>query len=244
MLCLQQPSQHGPPPKQHGLDTNLRQVWHSGVGCYGGGGELQGRGLTAHGIATHARRLKAEHLKKRGDEAFKESNYRQAWERCVGVFGGLRLDLQTLRTSRSKLAACHRRYTEALELHPDKAALHLLHANRSAAYCQGGRLEDALAAGDAAARLSPQWAKGHWRRGAALLALRRHPEAALAYQQAWRLSKGGSVGLCPSPRGSMGAALEKLTTSYNSTAASGPATCLQARAGASAGPGSGRWCSA
>lgn len=86
------------------------------------------------------------------------------------------------------------RYSEALELHPDKAALHLLHANRSAAYCQGGRPEDALADGDAAARLSPLWAKGHWRRGAALLALRRHPEAALAYQQAWKLSKGGWLG--------------------------------------------------
>ncbi|KAL4437013.1 hypothetical protein ABPG75_004152 [Micractinium tetrahymenae] len=110
------------------------------------------------------RRLKAEHVKKRGDEAFKQGNYREAWER----------------------------YSEALELQPDKAALPALHSNRSAACYKAGRHAEALADADEAARLAPGWHKAHWRRGAALLALKRVPEAVLAYREAWQLAAGGS----------------------------------------------------
>jgi hypothetical protein len=39
-------------------------------------------------------------------------------------------------------------------------------------------------------RLAPQWTKGYWRRGAALMGLKRVPEAALAYRDAWALAEG------------------------------------------------------
>lgn len=84
------------------------------------------------------------------------------------------------------------RYSEALELQPDKAALPALHSNRSAAYCKAGRSAEALADADEASRLAPGWHKAHWRRGAALLALKRGPEAVLAYREAWRLAAGAS----------------------------------------------------
>eukprot|EP00887_Chlorella_sp_A99_P005264 scaffold1.g5264.t1 len=106
------------------------------------------------------RRLRAEHLKQRGDAAIKDGNYRQAWER----------------------------YTDAIAVKPDKQGLHLLLGNRSLAYLKAGRHAEALADADAAAALAPQWHKVHWRRGAALLGLRRVPEAVLAFRRAWGLA--------------------------------------------------------
>lgn len=76
-------------------------------------------------------------------------------------------------------------YTEAIEIKPDKSGLHLLLGNRSLAYARAQRWADALADADAALGLAPRWAKGHWRRGAALLGLRRAPEATLAFRDAW-----------------------------------------------------------
>ncbi|KAL4859604.1 Serine/threonine-protein phosphatase T [Chlorella vulgaris] len=108
------------------------------------------------------RRLKAEHLKARGDEALKQGNHRQAWER----------------------------YSEAIDLMPGKDSLPALHSNRSLAYMKALRYEDALQDADAAARLSPGWYKAHWRRAVALLAIKRTPEAVLAFREAWRLADG------------------------------------------------------
>lgn len=53
---------------------------------------------------------------------------------------------------------------------------------------QARRFQDALRDADAAVRLAPHWSKAHWRRGAALLGLKRAPEAALAYREAWVLA--------------------------------------------------------
>ncbi|GAB4817977.1 hypothetical protein N2152v2_005023 [Parachlorella kessleri] len=107
------------------------------------------------------RRLKAQHIKQRGDEALKAENYREAWER----------------------------YSEAIMLQPDKPTLRTLHSNRSLAYCKARRFGEALADADVAQALAPEWSKAHWRRGAALLGLRRVGEAALAYRDAWALEK-------------------------------------------------------
>jgi hypothetical protein len=67
------------------------------------------------------------------------------------------------------------RFTEALALAaPSDCALRrALLSNRSLAALKGGRAADALADAEAAAALSPDWAKGHWRRGRALAALGR-----------------------------------------------------------------------
>lgn len=86
-------------------------------------------------------------------------------------------------------APCNlRRYTDAIAVKPDKQGLHLLLGNRSLAYLKAGRHAEALADADAAAALAPQWHKAHWRRGAALLGLRRVPEAVLAFRRAWGLA--------------------------------------------------------
>ena len=86
------------------------------------------------------------------------------------------------------MTAC--RYTEAIQVKPDKAGLHLLYSNRSLAYFKAQHCTEALRDADTAVLLAPQWHKGHWRRGAALMGLRQVPEAVLAYCEAWRLSKG------------------------------------------------------
>lgn len=84
------------------------------------------------------------------------------------------------------------RYSEAIELLPGKEGLHTLHSNRSLAYYKAQRYSDALADADAAVALATRWPKAHWRRAAALLALKRAPEAVLAYRVAWRLDKQDS----------------------------------------------------
>ena len=82
------------------------------------------------------------------------------------------------------------RYTEVLELGPDRAELPRLHANRSLAYLRAGRHADALADAGAALAAAPNWAKAHWRRGAALRALGCPLEALAAFHKAWQLSPG------------------------------------------------------
>lgn len=92
-----------------------------------------------------------------------------------------------LRPATHVRSAC--RYSEAIELCPGKDGLHTLHSNRSLAYYKAQRYRDALADADAAVALAPRWPKAHWRRAAALLALKRAPEAVLAYREAWRLDR-------------------------------------------------------
>jgi tetratricopeptide (TPR) repeat protein len=60
-------------------------------------------------------------------------------------------------------------------------------SNRSAAYAALGRFQLALDDAAAVARLKPRWAKGHARRGAALMGLKRFGEARQAYETALRI---------------------------------------------------------
>ena len=69
-----------------------------------------------------------------------------------------------------------RRPTPPLPAQGD-AALPVLLSNRSGCLTQQGRYLDALADGDAAGRLLPDWSKPHFRRGAALFGLLRFEEA-------------------------------------------------------------------
>ncbi|GLC59400.1 hypothetical protein PLESTB_001482100 [Pleodorina starrii] len=116
--------------------------------------------------STELRRLKAEYLKLRGDTALSDGNARdaRAW------------------------------YGAALRAVPPCAAAGLLRralrANRSLAAIRSGRAAEALA--DAAVLTSehPGWAKGHYRAGQALLALRRPEEAVAELAAAARVEPG------------------------------------------------------
>jgi tetratricopeptide (TPR) repeat protein len=79
-----------------------------------------------------------------------------------------------------------RRYSEAINLQPGKEGLPALYSNRSLAYFKAQRYGEALADAEAASSLAPAWHKAHWRRAAALAALKRAPEAADAFHAAWR----------------------------------------------------------
>jgi tetratricopeptide (TPR) repeat protein len=103
--------------------------------------------------------LKADHLKRKGDQALKDGNYRLAWET----------------------------YTDAIAAKPDKEGLHLLYSNRSLAHYKAQRYQEALADADEASTLAPSWPKAQWRRAAALLGMRKVSEAVDAFHSAWQL---------------------------------------------------------
>ncbi|KAK9835735.1 hypothetical protein WJX74_007021 [Apatococcus lobatus] len=108
------------------------------------------------------RSVKAEHFKKRGDEAVKLGNFRDAWNM----------------------------YTEAAKAEPDKEVMARVLSNRAMAYSKGGRHADALADAEKAVSLAPAWDKPHMRQGTALLGLQRLPEAVGAFVRAWKVSSG------------------------------------------------------
>lgn len=118
-----------------------------------------------HGLPFPRRRLKSEHLKKRGDRALQEGDCRLAWEK----------------------------YSEAIDAKADKEGLHMLYSNRSLAFSKAQRHADALSDADTAIRLAPKWGKAHWRRGMALLGLCDTPGAVLAFLSAWQLAKDDSA---------------------------------------------------
>lgn len=74
----------------------------------------------------------------------------------------------------------------------DSGITHRILANRSLAYLRSRRYEEALADGLAAVNAAPNWDKAHWRAGAALLALRKLPEAVAAFKRCWHCS-GGAI---------------------------------------------------
>lgn len=80
-------------------------------------------------------------------------------------------------------------FSEALSLDPTN---HLLYSNRSASYASLRQYEEALADADKAVALKADWAKGHGRRGAALLGLGRLEEAKTAYEEGVRLEPGNA----------------------------------------------------
>ena len=59
---------------------------------------------------------------------------------------------------------------------------HVFFSNRSAAYLSKGDATNALADGEKCVEISPQWAKGYSRKGAALHALKRYEDAVSAYE--------------------------------------------------------------
>lgn len=70
-------------------------------------------------------------------------------------------------------------YTKAIEL---DSTDHVFFSNRSAAYLSKGDATNALADGEKCVEISPSWPKGYSRKGAALHALKRYPEAVSAYE--------------------------------------------------------------
>lgn len=70
-------------------------------------------------------------------------------------------------------------YTSAIALDPSSAALR---TNRAAAHHASRDFAAALDDARASIALDPSWAKGHYRAGAALAAMDRHDEAALAFR--------------------------------------------------------------
>ncbi len=80
-------------------------------------------------------------------------------------------------------------YTAALRGRPRDA---VLLSNRSAAHAGAGRFEAALRDAEAAASASPCWSRAWSRVGFALFAMKRHDEAARAYERALKLDPGAS----------------------------------------------------
>lgn len=71
-------------------------------------------------------------------------------------------------------------YSEAIKINPND---HVFFSNRSAAYLSKGDAENALHDAEQCVKISPQWAKGYSRKGAALHSLRRYDEGEEAYRE-------------------------------------------------------------
>jgi tetratricopeptide (TPR) repeat protein len=106
-------------------------------------------------------RIKCSHLKKKADNALQGANLKVA------------TDL----------------YEEAIRVSPDKDVLKALHGNASLAYAKCNRYDKALEHADEAVRIAPAWGKGHWRRGVALVGLRRLEDAVECFSAAWKIQK-------------------------------------------------------
>jgi stress-induced-phosphoprotein 1 len=76
-------------------------------------------------------------------------------------------------------------YTKAIEL---DSTDHVFFSNRSAAYLSKGDATNALADGEKCIEISPQWAKGYTRKGAALHALKRYDDAVGAYEDGLKIA--------------------------------------------------------
>lgn len=76
-------------------------------------------------------------------------------------------------------------YTKAIELN---ATDHVFFSNRSAAYLSKGDANNALSDAEKCVELSPDWPKGYSRKGAALHALRRYPDAITSYEAGLKIA--------------------------------------------------------
>jgi stress-induced-phosphoprotein 1 len=76
-------------------------------------------------------------------------------------------------------------YTEAINIDPTD---HVFFSNRSAAYLSKGDAINAFSDAKRCIDLSPSWAKGYSRKGAALHSLRRYDEAADAYKAGLKIA--------------------------------------------------------
>eukprot|EP01059_Diplonema_ambulator_P027200 TRINITY_DN4500_c0_g1_i4.p2 TRINITY_DN4500_c0_g1~~TRINITY_DN4500_c0_g1_i4.p2 ORF type:complete len:414 (+),score=118.90 TRINITY_DN4500_c0_g1_i4:86-1327(+) len=82
-------------------------------------------------------------------------------------------------------------YTLAIKLSPEA----VYYTNRSAAYMTLEKFDLALADGKKAVELDPEWPKGHYRKGCALLQLQQPLEALWAFNTAYKLSDAPSTDL-------------------------------------------------
>ena len=89
------------------------------------------------------------------------------------------------------------RYSDALDLRQDsKIGLHKLCGNRSLAYIKAQRYHEAIADAERCIELAPQWPKGYWRLGMALLGLKQTLQAIQAFAECWRLDHSTVPSTC------------------------------------------------
>ncbi|KAL6637600.1 hypothetical protein ACP70R_025172 [Stipagrostis hirtigluma subsp. patula] len=86
--------------------------------------------------------------------------------------------------ARKDYAGASRFYKEAIELDPADATLY---SNRSFCLLKIGDAEDALFCANACIRLQPEWIKGYYRKGAALMSLKEYKEACDAFMDGLKL---------------------------------------------------------
>ncbi|KAM0874607.1 hypothetical protein ACQ4PT_037308 [Festuca glaucescens] len=75
-------------------------------------------------------------------------------------------------------ASASKFYSEAIEVDPEDATLY---SNRSLCHLRRGETDDALFDANACIRLQPDWPKGYYRKGAALMSLKEYKEACDAF---------------------------------------------------------------
>uniref|UniRef100_A0ACD5W9N2 Uncharacterized protein n=1 Tax=Avena sativa TaxID=4498 RepID=A0ACD5W9N2_AVESA len=80
-------------------------------------------------------------------------------------------------------------YTEAIELDPTDATLH---SNRSLCHLEMTEAEKALQDANTCIRLRPEWIKGHFRKGAALMSLKDYTKACDAFMVGLQLDPGSA----------------------------------------------------
>ena len=81
------------------------------------------------------------------------------------------------------------RYTQAIQICPDKDTLKLLYSNRSMAHSKSLKYKAAREDAENVIQLAPDWAKGYWRLGSALSGLGDVPGSEEAFYQCWKRDK-------------------------------------------------------
>ena len=116
------------------------------------------------------------------------------------------------------------RYTDALDLgQGSKIGLHKLYGNRSLAYIKAQRYHEAAADAERCIELAPQWPKGYWRLGMALLGLKQTLQAIQAFTECWRLDHSKVPSTCQFP------VPVKASTWRQNACVSGAVSCLHTR---------------
>ena len=131
------------------------------------------------------RQLKAEHLKRKGDQAIQQGNFKEAYQRQLSC-----RPVSAIPNTEHCLKFFSLRYSEALNTETSHPGLHKLYGNRSLAYSKAHHYHDALADAKTCIELAPHWAKGHWRLGMAFLGLKQTLQAIQAFAECWRLDRG------------------------------------------------------
>lgn len=80
-------------------------------------------------------------------------------------------------------------YSEAIELDPNDATLY---ANRSLCYLQMTEAGKALRDANTCIKLRPEWLKGYYRKGAALMSFKEYKEACDAFEAGLKLDPGNT----------------------------------------------------